>query len=167
MCIRDRSISIGDGNIVNVQDTGDDAEGSLAIGRGHRVVANNAAAIGNNIILGFTQDNVVQLGGSDQEAYLGRATANDDGDLAIVTKDYADDASEVAEIQIIGFPDILTVYIDEDNNHRLEWDTAQITVQRGDTRLDYTTAAGDPSACLLYTSPSPRDRTRSRMPSSA
>ena len=25
----------------------------------------------------------------------------------------------------------------------------------------------DPSACLLYTSPSPRDRTRSRMPSSA
>ena len=25
----------------------------------------------------------------------------------------------------------------------------------------------DPMACLLYTSPSPRDRTRSRMPSSA
>ena len=25
----------------------------------------------------------------------------------------------------------------------------------------------DPNACLLYTSPSPRDRTRSRMPSSA
>ena len=27
--------------------------------------------------------------------------------------------------------------------------------------------AADGSACLLYTSPSPRDRTRSRMPSSA
>ena len=26
---------------------------------------------------------------------------------------------------------------------------------------------GDPMRCLLYTSPSPRDRTRSRMPSSA
>ena len=26
---------------------------------------------------------------------------------------------------------------------------------------------GEPSTCLLYTSPSPRDRTRSRMPSSA
>ena len=26
---------------------------------------------------------------------------------------------------------------------------------------------GDPMGCLLYTSPSPRDRTRSRMPSSA
>ena len=28
-------------------------------------------------------------------------------------------------------------------------------------------AAGGAGACLLYTSPSPRDRTRSRMPSSA
>ena len=28
-------------------------------------------------------------------------------------------------------------------------------------------ASGDPYSCLLYTSPSPRDRTRSRMPSSA
>ena len=28
-------------------------------------------------------------------------------------------------------------------------------------------AGGDPNCCLLYTSPSPRDRTRSRMPSSA
>ena len=27
--------------------------------------------------------------------------------------------------------------------------------------------ANDPTTCLLYTSPSPRDRTRSRMPSSA
>ena len=29
------------------------------------------------------------------------------------------------------------------------------------------TAISDPQICLLYTSPSPRDRTRSRMPSSA
>ena len=28
-------------------------------------------------------------------------------------------------------------------------------------------APNDPNTCLLYTSPSPRDRTRSRMPSSA
>ena len=32
------------------------------------------------------------------------------------------------------------------------------------TPLDY---ADTPAICLLYTSPSPRDRTRSRMPSSA
>ena len=30
-----------------------------------------------------------------------------------------------------------------------------------------TVAAAAAAACLLYTSPSPRDRTRSRMPSSA
>ena len=29
------------------------------------------------------------------------------------------------------------------------------------------TQEGEPMYCLLYTSPSPRDRTRSRMPSSA
>ena len=34
---------------------------------------------------------------------------------------------------------------------------------KGQIRL----ATGDDAACLLYTSPSPRDRTRSRMPSSA
>ena len=31
----------------------------------------------------------------------------------------------------------------------------------------YTGRKQDPKVCLLYTSPSPRDRTRSRMPSSA
>ena len=33
--------------------------------------------------------------------------------------------------------------------------------------VDKAVAAGEAEACLLYTSPSPRDRTRSRMPSSA
>ena len=33
-----------------------------------------------------------------------------------------------------------------------------------DSRVDY---GGNNTFCLLYTSPSPRDRTRSRMPSSA
>src|SRR5665811_1662728 len=32
---------------------------------------------------------------------------------------------------------------------------------------DYVIATGETHSCLLYTSPSPRDRTRSRMPSSA
>ena len=36
------------------------------------------------------------------------------------------------------------------------------------SRTDYTPPGNEPGkACLLYTSPSPRDRTRSRMPSSA
>ena len=33
--------------------------------------------------------------------------------------------------------------------------------------LEYVEQYGDYKTCLLYTSPSPRDRTRSRMPSSA
>ena len=48
-----------------------------------------------------------------------------------------------------------------------------ITVIRGDSATGKTTMLGmlrdyeELGACLLYTSPSPRDRTRSRMPSSA
>ena len=33
--------------------------------------------------------------------------------------------------------------------------------------VDIILQKGKPNSCLLYTSPSPRDRTRSRMPSSA
>ena len=33
--------------------------------------------------------------------------------------------------------------------------------------LGYSVTSGEVDGCLLYTSPSPRDRTRSRMPSSA
>ena len=36
----------------------------------------------------------------------------------------------------------------------------------GKLRIGFSSIA-NPQACLLYTSPSPRDRTRSRMPSSA
>ena len=42
-----------------------------------------------------------------------------------------------------------------------DWD--KWTEDNPDWLRDYS----DPSTCLLYTSPSPRDRTRSRMPSSA
>ena len=36
-----------------------------------------------------------------------------------------------------------------------------------ETRADLKAKAEELKSCLLYTSPSPRDRTRSRMPSSA
>ena len=42
--------------------------------------------------------------------------------------------------------------------------SASIAWARGEARV---TIEYDPGTCLLYTSPSPRDRTRSRMPSSA
>ena len=46
-----------------------------------------------------------------------------------------------------------------------------LTLPKGDTtqrgRGRGVIFAGSPSTCLLYTSPSPRDRQKSRMPSSA
>ena len=45
--------------------------------------------------------------------------------------------------------------------------TASIAYAVTEGKLDVTDTNGMPNACLLYTSPSPRDRTRSRMPSSA
>ena len=46
-----------------------------------------------------------------------------------------------------------------------------ITIKLQAARMNYTAADGEEYVlnliCLLYTSPSPRDRTRSRMPSSA
>ena len=39
--------------------------------------------------------------------------------------------------------------------------------QNGDQALDFFVEGQFDLCCLLYTSPSPRDRTRSRMPSSA
>ena len=42
-----------------------------------------------------------------------------------------------------------------------------LAVSKTLARLDQRRSAPPPGTCLLYTSPSPRDRTRSRMPSSA
>jgi len=47
-----------------------------------------------------------------------------------------------------------------------EWDASRCNL-RDDWPLWDDDRTGDPDSCLLYTSPSPRDRTRSRMPSSA
>ena len=45
--------------------------------------------------------------------------------------------------------------------------TATIVVGNGVYQNGLSIAGSDADTCLLYTSPSPRDRTRSRMPSSA
>ena len=55
---------------------------------------------------------------------------------------------------------------------RIWWALTQGTAagNTGDVLLEFKGASSDTAAfrcCLLYTSPSPRDRTRSRMPSSA
>ena len=52
--------------------------------------------------------------------------------------------------------------ISKNFNDRLAADEAERQGKRDDIQKQY-----DELSCLLYTSPSPRDRTRSRMPSSA
>ena len=51
-----------------------------------------------------------------------------------------------------------------DQSHARLDDQRVLLVREGGGRVQ---GAGSSSCCLLYTSPSPRDRTRSRMPSSA
>ena len=53
--------------------------------------------------------------------------------------------------------------------HQLAVDASQLIDDDDDTKIELTEASDDDisTTCLLYTSPSPRDRTRSRMPSSA
>ena len=50
---------------------------------------------------------------------------------------------------------------------KVEWVTLEENVLRQNVTTDIATGGGQYDVCLLYTSPSPRDRTRSRMPSSA
>ena len=62
----------------------------------------------------------------------------------------------------------LPVDVEADSTSRSEHDGAVVGSPAAAARSDTAAAtAGSPYPCLLYTSPSPRDRTRSRMPSSA
>ena len=55
---------------------------------------------------------------------------------------------------------------EEPSVERVTWQTSAITVAAGATTT-VPLVASEPSLCLLYTSPSPRDKRQSRMPSSA
>ena len=61
--------------------------------------------------------------------------------------------------------------IDKKNNNLLKGIDKQKVPEHVAIIMDgngrWATKKGLPRSCLLYTSPSPRDRTRSRMPSSA
>ena len=50
---------------------------------------------------------------------------------------------------------------------KVRWVSAAGTLEGRVKRIDHAKNADGEWICLLYTSPSPRDRTRSRMPSSA
>ena len=55
----------------------------------------------------------------------------------------------------------------ECSDGKFNWNKIPVPTRLCDLCAERTAKGKQPSCCLLYTSPSPRDRTRSRMPSSA
>ena len=74
-----------------------------------------------------------------------------------------------AKLDVAGISDITEVVSADTYIRPIYAGNAVMTVQSSDScqLITVRATAFDPVACLLYTSPSPRDRTRSRMPSSA
>ena len=66
---------------------------------------------------------------------------------------------------ILGDDDVLPRVTDIRKVIEAAKDTSSVIVASGNTLMQ--SSPNTPNTCLLYTSPSPRDRTRSRMPSSA
>ena len=64
-------------------------------------------------------------------------------------------------------PEVLPVQMAEGDNTSSNYMMNKMMADKGEFKNDSESAEGTYCPCLLYTSPSPRDRTRSRMPSSA
>ena len=85
-------------------------------------------------------------------------------DLKIVTPTKSIDFESVNYVRCPGLKGLFGIM----SNHQkgiFALDIGEIKVDNKKSSSFYSTSGG--YACLLYTSPSPRDRTRSRMPSSA
>ena len=76
-----------------------------------------------------------------------------------VLNDYVDGNSQEKSVEYLGAT--VAEKLHDANDGDDIYKQSVYTIKIGDTVLDST------NTCLLYTSPSPRDRTRSRMPSSA
>ena len=98
------------------------------------------------------------------------------GSAAIKNKNFLKEACEKFPNKIALGLDAKDGYLSvsgwKENSNQLTLDFLKEVNDYGASRLIYTDINRDgmkqsPNFCLLYTSPSPRDRTRSRMPSSA
>ena len=69
----------------------------------------------------------------------------------------------IRRIQDLLIKGVQTIHIDDDASRRMWWASLEV-IQKDFLSQNYKQGG---MCCLLYTSPSPRDRTRARMPSSA
>ena len=108
----------------------------------------------------FVADREEETDENGNTIYVPKRLAEDDRDAFI---DYIDQVRAVGtDVEIIAYPPdtisfSMVVFVDT-NIFKFGLD------DQGDP---LKTNPNTPNTCLLYTSPSPRDRTRSRMPSSA
>ena len=146
-------------------------------------------AVNESIQLTFTAEvaggavsytNVAQVTASDQQD-ADSAPNNDNGDQSEDDEDSATAAPETTDISIIKsvsndnprIRDIVTYTIVVTNEGTVDATGVEVTDYLPiDFCVNFTNISGNglfigDRICLLYTSPSPRDRTRSRMPSSA
>jgi len=106
----------------------------------------------NHVVVTSVDRDDITDGGADHFAQTIRAIRHRSPDttIEILTPDFIKCAPEVLEVVVEARPDVF--------NHNLETVPGLYPEVRPGARYFH---------CLLYTSPSPRDRTRSRMPSSA
>ena len=105
---------------------------------------------------------------------IGAATAKrlcEDGVKLVIGDILEDQINAVAEEISAAGGDITAIHLDGTDEASQEAIIAKAIDTYGHLDFYHSNLAGgtseDSNACLLYTSPSPRDRTRSRMPSSA
>ena len=157
---RTSSVTINEGDRVSLRWESDDADSCYGDGPGFRTSDRTDG----------TDTSITEPNADRSSTYTVTCT-NADGDedsdsLTINTRDEDDDDDELE-------PPTVTL---ERRVNSGSWRTSSVTINEGD-RVSLRWESDDADSCygdgpgfrtcLLYTSPSPRDRTRSRMPSSA
>ena len=108
---------------------------------------------------------VISARGEGELKVLADALGPNASYVTVDVSDAADVARAVAEVgEIDGYVHLAGVYWPMPAQ---EWDAAQVNAMMDINSTGLTRVLGHVVPCLLYTSPSPRDLSTSRMPSSA
>ena len=112
----------------------------------------------------------------DQWVEIGGGSSGNDGSSSNITLGTPQSSASGTEVEFTGIPSWVKritlmfnlVSLDSNANYQIQLGASSAYITSGYTATSQSEdGVNDPNSCLLYTSPSPRDRTRSRMPSSA